>query len=87
MRHGPIQCVATDECCCPLEVKLKGSRIDDTFGGNSGVEPRVPLMYTQMVRERGFSLEEFVALVQLVGRKDPIFCWFRPREACRFWST
>ena len=63
MRHGAIQCVATDECCCPLEVKLKGSRIDDTFGGNSGVEPRVPLMYTQMVRERGFSLEEFVALV------------------------
>jgi Amidohydrolase family len=26
-------------------------------------EPRLPLMYTQMVRERGFSLEEFVALV------------------------
>ena len=63
MRHGAIQCVATDEVCCPLEVKLKGSRIDDAMGGNSGVEPRVPLMYTQMVRERGFSLEEFVALV------------------------
>ncbi len=63
MRHGAIQCVATDEVCCPLEVKLKGSRIDDVMGGNSGVEPRVSLMYTQMVRERGFSLEEFVALV------------------------
>ncbi len=63
MRHGAIQCVATDEVCCPLEVKLKGSRIDDVMGGNSGVEPRVALMYTQMVRERGFSLEEFVALV------------------------
>jgi dihydropyrimidinase len=69
MRHGAIQCVATDECCCPLEVKLKGSRIDDTFGGNSGVEPRVPLMYTQMVRERGFSLEEFVALVSTNAAK------------------
>ncbi|HQT76178.1 MAG TPA: amidohydrolase family protein, partial [Rhodopila sp.] len=57
MRDGTIQCVATDEVCCPLEVKLKGSRIDDTMGGNSGVEPRVSLMYTQMVRERGFSLE------------------------------
>jgi dihydropyrimidinase len=63
MRHGAIQCVATDEVCCPLEVKLKGSRIDDVMGGNSGVEPRVSLMYTQMVGERGFSLEEFVALV------------------------
>jgi dihydropyrimidinase len=63
MRHGAIQCVATDEVCCPLEVKLKGRRIDDVMGGNSGVEPRVSLMYTQMVRERGFSLEEFVALV------------------------
>jgi dihydropyrimidinase len=63
MRHGAIQCVATDEVCCPLEVKLKGSRIDDTMGGNSGVEPRVSLMYTQMVQQRGFSLEEFVALV------------------------
>jgi dihydropyrimidinase len=62
MRGGSIQCVATDECCCPLEVKLKGSRIDDTFGGNSGVEPRVPLIYTQMM-ERGFTLEEFVAQV------------------------
>jgi dihydropyrimidinase len=63
MRDGVIQCVATDEVCCPLEVKLKGSRIDDVMGGNSGVEPRVSLMYTQMVQERGFSLQEFVALV------------------------
>src|SRR4051794_14905388 len=62
MRNGSIQCVATDECCCPLEVKLKGSRIDDTFGGNSGVEPRVPLIYTQMM-QRGFTLEEFVGQV------------------------
>ena len=63
MRQGPIQCVATDEVCCPLEVKLQGKRIDDTTGGNAGVEPRVALMYTQMVRERGFSLQEFVNLV------------------------
>jgi dihydropyrimidinase len=69
MRHGAIQCVATDEVCCPLEVKLKGSRIDDTMGGNSGVEPRVPLMYTQMVCERGFSLAEFVALVSTNAAK------------------
>jgi dihydropyrimidinase len=61
--HGAIQAVATDEVCCPLKVKLQGSRIDDTTGGNSGVEPRVALMYTHMVTKRGYSLADFVALV------------------------
>src|SRR5262249_9125015 len=37
--HGPIQPVATDEICCPLRIKLQGGRIDDTTGGNAGVEP------------------------------------------------
>ena len=61
--HGAIQAVATDEVCCPLSVKLQGSRIDDTTGGNSGVEPRVALMYTHMVEKRGYSLADFVSLV------------------------
>ena len=39
--RGAIQVIATDELCCPLRIKLQGSRIDDTTGGNSGVEPRV----------------------------------------------
>src|SRR5947208_3668188 len=51
--HGAIQAIATDEVCCPLKVKLQGSRIDDTTGGNSGVEPRIALMYTHMVTKRG----------------------------------
>ena len=38
--RGAIQVIATDELCCPLRVKLQGSRIDDTTGGNSGVEPQ-----------------------------------------------
>ncbi len=62
-KHGAIQAIATDEVCCPLKVKLQGSRIDDTTGGNSGVEPRVALMYTHMVAKRGYSLAEFVGLV------------------------
>jgi dihydropyrimidinase len=60
--HGAIQAIATDEVCCPLKVKLQGRRIDDTTGGNSGVEPRMSLMYTHMVSKRGYSLAEFVAL-------------------------
>jgi dihydropyrimidinase len=62
-RHGAIQAIATDEVCCPLKVKLQGSRIDDTTGGNSGVEPRVSLMYTHMVTKRGYGLADFVSLV------------------------
>src|SRR5438132_300504 len=61
--HGAIQAIATDEVCCPLQVKLQGRRIDDTTGGNSGVEPRLSLMYTHMVEERGYSLADFVGLV------------------------
>ncbi len=60
--HGAIQAIATDEVCCPLQIKLQGRRIDDTTGGNSGVEPRLSLMYTHMVEKRGYSLADFVGL-------------------------
>jgi dihydropyrimidinase len=69
MESGSLQCVATDELCCPLEVKLVGKRIDDTTGGNSGVEPRVALMYTEMVTKRSFSLEHFVDLISTNAAK------------------
>src|SRR4051812_22881065 len=67
--HGAIQAIATDEVCCPLKVKLQGRRIDDTTGGNSGVEPRVALMYTQLVEKRGYSLNDFVGLVSTNAAK------------------
>jgi dihydropyrimidinase len=60
---GSINCIATDEICCTLATKVQGSRIDDTTGGNAGVEPRVALMYSKMVVERGYSLSRFVDLV------------------------
>ena len=65
--HGTIDdsihCVATDELCCSLKDKLLGNRIDNTTGGNSGVEPRLAVMYTEMVHRRGYSLPKFVDLV------------------------
>jgi dihydropyrimidinase len=61
--RGAIQAIATDELCCPLRLELQGSRIDDVTGGNAGVEPRVALMYTQMVTERGYSPAHFVDMV------------------------
>src|ERR1044072_3293678 len=61
--RGAIQVIATDELCCPLRVKLQGSRIDDTTGGNSGVEPRVGLMSTNMETKRGYSEAHFVDMI------------------------
>jgi dihydropyrimidinase len=66
---GSINCVATDEICCTLAKKLQGARIDDTTGGNAGVEPRVSLMYTEMVGSRGYSLSKFVDMVSTNAAK------------------
>src|SRR6202045_1743314 len=60
---GHIHCIATDELCCTLKDKTIGKRIDDTTGGNSGVEPRLGVMYTEMVVRRGYSLSQYVDLV------------------------
>jgi dihydropyrimidinase len=66
---GAINTVATDEVCCTLAVKLRGNRIDDTTGGNSGVEPRLAVMYTEMVERRGYSLQKFVDLTSTNAAK------------------
>jgi dihydropyrimidinase len=60
---GVIHCIATDELCCTLKDKTLGSRIDDVTGGNSGVEPRLAVMYTEMVARRRYSLSRYVDLV------------------------
>jgi len=60
---GSIHSVATDELCCNLATKTQGNRIDDTTGGNAACEPRVALMYTEMVGRRGYSLTRFADLV------------------------
>lgn len=63
MTTGAISAIATDGLCTPFADKVGGKRIDDTVGGNAGVEPRVAVMYTEMVVRRGWSLELFVDLV------------------------
>ncbi len=62
-RDGSISSIATDEICCMLAQKVQGIRIDDTTGGNAGCEPRVALMFTEMVGKRGMSVPDFVGLV------------------------
>jgi dihydropyrimidinase len=66
---GTIHCIATDELCCTLKDKTLGSRIDDVTGGNSGVEPRLAVMYTEMVARRGYSLPHYVDLVSTNAAK------------------
>ena len=68
-RTGSIHAVATDELCCTLKDKTIGNRIDDTTGGNSGVEPRLAVMYTEMVVRRGYSLPRYVDLVSTNAAK------------------
>jgi dihydropyrimidinase len=67
--QGSIHCIATDELCCTLKDKTLGSRIDDVTGGNSGVEPRLAVMYTEMVARRGYSLPHYVDLVSTNAAK------------------
>jgi dihydropyrimidinase len=66
---GTINCVATDELCCSLQMKTAGRRIDDTTGGNSGVEPRLAVMYTEMVERRRYPLARYVDLVSTNAAK------------------
>ena len=68
-RDGSIHCIATDELCCTLKDKTVGTRIDDTTGGNSGVEPRLGVMYTEMVVRRGYSLRRYADLVSTNAAK------------------
>lgn len=63
MRDGTISSIATDGLCTPLAIKTSGDRIDNTVGGNAGVEPRVAVMYTEVVVNRGWPLQLFVDLV------------------------
>ncbi len=59
---GSISAIATDEVCCNLSTKTSGHRADDCVGGNSGVEPRLAVMFTEMVAKRGYSIAKFVDL-------------------------
>lgn len=57
---GAIATFATDELCTSLAEKTLGDRIDNVTGGNTGIEPRLPLIYTELVSRRGMSLQRFV---------------------------
>jgi dihydropyrimidinase len=58
---GAIATFATDELCTTYAEKTAGKRIDNVTGGNTGAEPRMIIVYTE-VEKRGMSLKTFVDL-------------------------
>jgi dihydropyrimidinase len=58
VRDG-VSTTATDEYPTSLEVKLRGTNIDDVTGGNLGAEARMGIVYTEGVVKRGMSLQRF----------------------------
>jgi dihydropyrimidinase len=57
IRDGVIHTYGTDGVCCLWEEKNRSRTIDGTWGGVTGVEPKVALLYTELVRDRGLGLK------------------------------
>jgi len=60
VERGEIATFATDELCTTYAVKTAGRRIDDVTGGNTGVEPRMAIVYTEVVDTLKLGLSRFV---------------------------
>ena len=54
-----IATFGTDELCTSYAEKTAGRRIDNVTGGNTGAEPRMAIVYTEVSR-RGWGLRKFV---------------------------
>jgi dihydropyrimidinase len=66
---GRVSTVATDVLYCSRDLKLGGRTIEDTVGGNTAVEERVGITYTEGVIKRGMSLPRFVDAVSTNAAK------------------
>jgi dihydropyrimidinase len=67
--RGDIAAFATDELCTSYAVKTAGRRIDDVTGGNTGVEPRMSIVYTEVVESRKLGLNRFVEVTSTNAAK------------------
>ena len=67
--RGEIATFATDELCTSYAVKTAGRRIDDVTGGNTGVEPRMAIVFTEVVQRRGLGLVRFTELTSTNAAK------------------
>jgi dihydropyrimidinase len=60
---GTIQTFGTDGTCPKWSARARGCRIDDAFGGVTGVEPKLAVIYTELVDVRRLGLKRFVETV------------------------
>ena len=59
---GVLSTFGTDEIATSRAMKLAGDRIDNVVGGHVGIEPRMALLYTEIVDRRGLGVDRFVEL-------------------------
>jgi dihydropyrimidinase len=64
-----ISVFATDEQCTSYAVKTHGRRIDDVVGGNAGVEPRMAILYSEIVDQRGLGPQRFAEVTSTNAAK------------------
>jgi len=57
IRSGDIHTFGTDGVCCLWEDKNRARTIHETWGGVTGVEPKMALLYTELVKKRGLGLK------------------------------
>lgn len=75
--ENDISTFATDEQCTPYEVKIQGRRVDDVVGGNTGIEPRMAILFSEIVDKRHLGLQRFAEVTATNAAK--IFGFF-PRK-------
>ncbi|HVT66644.1 MAG TPA: amidohydrolase family protein, partial [Trebonia sp.] len=56
IENGTIHTFGTDGACPTYEEKMASRTIDGAFGGVTGVEPKLALLYTELVGRRGLGL-------------------------------
>jgi dihydropyrimidinase len=60
LADGTIHTFGTDGACPKWSARSRGHQIDDAFGGVTGVEPKLAVVYTELVDNRGLGLKRFV---------------------------
>ena len=64
LKNGAVAMVATDHCPFTLAQKrLEGKAFTEIPNGMPGIETRIPLMFSEAVVKRGFSLPHFARIV------------------------
>lgn len=57
VHEGVIHTFGTDGACPTYDEKMAERTIDGSFGGVTGVEPKMALLYTEMIQNRGIGLK------------------------------